>query len=147
MVGSITDALRKTFVWRGRATRGEFWWTYLLMIVLGGFGGAGVGAMVATALSFLMLPVVLSACVRRLHDLDRSAWTLLPGAVLAAAGLAGIGFVVSGPPDGGASLVVTAVGIGLVGWLVWLAIVLARKGDAGANAYGPVPGVALEDTR
>ena len=77
-VESIESALRKYFVWKGRASRSEFWWFYLFSIL---------GAIVTTLVDFIYgVPVLntvfilatfiptLSVFIRRLHDTGHSGW-------------------------------------------------------------------------
>ena len=80
-----TDVLRKYAVFGGRAGRPEFWWFQFGNIVVGlaaggvaaiAFGSSGFSA--GTELYFLavLLPT-LAVEVRRLHDIDRTAWWVL----------------------------------------------------------------------
>ena len=77
-VESIESAFRKYFVWKGRASRSEFWWFYLFNIL---------GSIVTILVDLIYgLPVLntifilatlfpnLSVFVRRLHDTGHSGW-------------------------------------------------------------------------
>lgn len=99
----------------GRATRGEYWWLYLGVLllywgasvvgaILFGAGSDGWLMMYGLVVLVLMVPS-LSSQVRRLHDTGRSGWWVL--------------------------LVFTIIGI--IPLIVWL----ASEGEAGPNAYGP----------
>lgn len=83
----FTDAVKTCFskyaTFEGRASRSEFWW-FWLFIILGNFvlTGADVGVMHARAgMGFLggifvlatLLPSI-AVGVRRLHDTNRSGW-------------------------------------------------------------------------
>ena len=91
---SFTKAVRnfyvKAFNFKGRATRAEYWWAYLYMLLLVVIysvlffiivdstpNNVNDSVMILTCiLIFLMLPKI-SLIVRRLHDLGDSAWGLL----------------------------------------------------------------------
>ena len=88
-VESIQSAFKKYFVWKGRASRSEFWWFYLFIII---------GSIVTTLIDLIYgVPVLntiftlatfipfLSVFIRRLHDTGHSGWwywiVLLPIAI------------------------------------------------------------------
>ena len=88
-VESIESAFKKYFVWKGRASRSEFWWFYLFYIV-----GTIVTTLVDliygvpvlnTVFSLALLFPFLSVFIRRLHDTGHSGWwywiILLPIAI------------------------------------------------------------------
>jgi uncharacterized membrane protein YhaH (DUF805 family) len=95
-VDAIKLAFRQYVVWRGRATRSEYWYFFLfsilyyivafiLTLVLAHMApvvGAVVGGLLLLGELALILPT-LSVLVRRLHDTDRSGgwyWiSLIPG--------------------------------------------------------------------
>jgi uncharacterized membrane protein YhaH (DUF805 family) len=73
---SIQVCLRKYADFNGRASRSEFWWFFLFLVLVQMVCGAintNLGAVVS--LGFL-LPSLASGC-RRLHDTNRSGWWLL----------------------------------------------------------------------
>ena len=77
MIGFV-EAIRNSFeqyaTVRGRASRAEYWWWVLFNAIIQLLLGDGVlGTFVALA---LLVPSV-AVLIRRLHDLDRSAWFLL----------------------------------------------------------------------
>ena len=89
LVESIESAFKKYFVWKGRASRSEFWWFYLFYIV-----GTIVTTLVDliygvpvlnTVFSLALLFPFLSVFIRRLHDTGHSGWwywiVLLPIAI------------------------------------------------------------------
>lgn len=95
---AVKEAFRNGFVYRGRASRSAFWWFALfqgiaslalqLIVVIpqaASNGRSGVGAVIAL---IIFIPVAiylelvgLALFVRRLHDIDKSAWWLLIGLV------------------------------------------------------------------
>jgi uncharacterized membrane protein YhaH (DUF805 family) len=117
-VEAVQTCLRKYVGFSGRASRPEFWWFFLFIIVVdsiayGVDAAAGArGILYAIVALALVLPS-LAAEFRRLHDTGHSGWWLL------------------------------IVLIPLIG-TIWLIVLLASKGDAGPNKYGapPVPAPA-----
>ena len=101
---SIKICLNKYLDFNGRASRSEYWW-FILMTFLVRFIPV-IGWLIWLA---LILPS-LSVQVRRLHDMNRSAWWLL--------------FLV--PP-------ITIIGVFV------LLIMSAFSGTPGPNRYGPDP--------
>ncbi|MDE5726616.1 MAG: DUF805 domain-containing protein [Duncaniella sp.] len=101
----------------GRASRSEYWWFYLLTVVLGlvaGFIGGLLGETVHSILTGivslgLFLPS-LGVMVRRLHDTGRSGWWWL----------------------------IALTGIGALLLLYWL----VQPSQPVPNKYGEVPNMA-----
>jgi uncharacterized membrane protein YhaH (DUF805 family) len=125
-VDALTTVFRNKYVtFSGRASRSEYWWSYL---------GYSVIAMVAWIVAFvvvlavpdlaavLLVPMLvalamiipmLSVSVRRLHDTGKSGWMIL---------------------------IMMIPCIGIILWIVWM----VEDGQAHDNAYGPVPTNTLE---
>jgi len=94
MQTAVTTVLGKYATFTGRATRSEYWWWVLALILLMLVLGVIDGALVAPVMGFeqfspeagqplsmlaslaLLLPS-LAVSVRRLHDVDRSGWWYL----------------------------------------------------------------------
>jgi uncharacterized membrane protein YhaH (DUF805 family) len=79
---SVSTVLKNYAVFRGRASRPEFWWYYLVYaivaIIIGIIDGA-IGAnniLVAIYVLALFLPT-LAVIFRRLHDSDKRGWWVL----------------------------------------------------------------------
>lgn len=73
---SISTCFKKYATFEGRATRSEYWWFFLFIILV-----SGAASIVSEALSGLfsiatLLPS-LAVGARRLHDIDKSGWFLL----------------------------------------------------------------------
>lgn len=75
---SVESAFRKYFVWKGRASRSEYWW-FVLFSALGSI----VTTLVDLSYGVLVLNTVwllatfiptISVFVRRLHDTGHSGW-------------------------------------------------------------------------
>ncbi len=129
------DALMTVFrnkyaTFSGRASRSEYWWSYLGYVVIGTVAQivALVGAIATSeiseglAVAFLAVPLLvvvvmiiptLAVSVRRLHDTGKSGWMLL---------------------------IMLIPCIGIILWLVWM----IEDGQAHDNAYGPVPTNMME---
>jgi uncharacterized membrane protein YhaH (DUF805 family) len=108
---AVSSALSQYAVRQGRASRSEFWWFQLFLVLCYAVGVALTVALRFPVVLFVWLGFVVPtvcACVRRLHDTGRSgAWWF-------------IAFV----PYGGIVLIVFC----------------CLRGEAGENAYGPPPG-------
>lgn len=110
---SIRTVLSKYATFTGRATRSEFWWFALFVILVNIatsiIDNLIIGAPVLNTISALgLLLPQLAAGVRRLHDIDRSGWWLL------------------------------IVLIPLIGWIV-LIFFNVQPSQQGANRFGPQP--------
>lgn len=83
---------RKYAVFKGRARRKEFWIAYLvhsiLMLLL--LAGAGASSYISVLFYWYLLVTLIpsmSVIVRRLHDMDKSAWWLIIGLIPAVGAL------------------------------------------------------------
>lgn len=113
---------------RGRATRPEFWWFYLInlivliscyLLVIGSIIAAGLGgimAMIGLCIYAMVAGLAqLSLVVRRLHDTGKSGWWYFIGM------------------------------IPLIGAIL-LIVFLAQPGEPYANNWGPPPGDDFDDS-
>lgn len=89
--GYYRHAFHLALVWSGRATRAEYWFfvvvhaamTGVMVLLDSTFGTElkappwGTVGLFATGYAAIILVVHSSLTVRRLHDIDRSAWFLL----------------------------------------------------------------------
>lgn len=78
---SVSTCYKNYFNGKGRASRSEFWWFQLYLIIaffLLAFvlGVIGLSAIVPFLMIAMALPNI-ALCVRRLHDFDRSGWWFL----------------------------------------------------------------------
>ena len=128
---ALTTVLRNKYAtFSGRASRSEYWWSYLgiavismTLQIIGIVGGLALGSanealgalfgLAALAGILALLIPTLSVNVRRLHDTGKSGWMLL---------------------------ILLIPCIGFILWLVWM----IEDGQAHANAYGPVPTNLME---
>ncbi|GGF48042.1 hypothetical protein GCM10011519_22550 [Marmoricola endophyticus] len=160
---SIRSVLSQYVTFSGRASRSEFWWFFLFLVLLDvvlrvlaavlqfSLRYSGIGLLVFLA---LLLPY-LAVSVRRLHDSERSGgW--LAGLVLAYLGallllLVGlVGASVEGGPGDladnfhngdfvGFAVAVVLGGAALLGTIVMWAVQMSRRSTTGPNRYGPHP--------
>ena len=79
-VESIKVCFAKYADFNGRATRPEFWW-WFLFILLAGMAISIVSHMLSMLFSLGTLLPSLAVCARRLHDTDRSGWWQLIGLI------------------------------------------------------------------
>ena len=141
--GAITTCLRKYAVFRGRATRAEFWWwvlaVFIVSIALGmvdavveavaGWDGFSV---LSGIFSLATLLPNLAVTARRLHDIGKSGWWLLlwivlgvgPWIILAGLVIGAVfgAFYAAGSAQGPAEFFVDVL-TGLA--LVWILAILA----------------------
>ncbi|MEV8465689.1 DUF805 domain-containing protein [Fluviibacterium sp. DFM31] len=84
---AIQTCLSKYATFSGRATRPEFWW-FVLFVILVGVGGSILDAMIfgtgpedgqpiSMLASLALLLPYLAVGVRRLHDIGRNGWWML----------------------------------------------------------------------
>ena len=116
---SIETCFYKYYTFWDRASRSEFWWFQLFLILLwiaivaaGSFLSAAAGGYMANILSIIYTLVTLlpwiAVSVRRLHDTDSSGWWLL--------------------------LILIPI-IGFIVLIIWWAL----EGSTGENKYGAPP--------
>ena len=100
------------FGWRGRLSRGAFWWRVVLIFAAFAVLDAALQPLLGSAHVWLLNPLtlwaLLAAAARRLHDRDMGGAWLLVGLIPVAGAL----------------------------WLVWQ---FCRRGAASDNRWGPDP--------
>lgn len=93
LAGAITTCLRKYVVFSGRATRAEFWWWVLAVViasiaasiadsVINGLTRGNIDGVLSGIFALAVLLPNLAVTVRRLHDIGKSGWWLLAWIVL-----------------------------------------------------------------
>ncbi|MCL0044044.1 zinc-ribbon domain-containing protein [Dehalococcoidia bacterium] len=129
---SFTSAIqlgfKRYFDFKGRSTRGEYWWWMLFLplgsLILGVTESTVLGRLSPIFLEWQILSTIfriallipsLAVGVRRLHDINRTGWWLL-------AMFGWFLFIIPG-------LIMTVV---LVAWA-------CKRGDSGPNKHGPAP--------
>ena len=127
---ALTTVFRNKYAtFSGRASRSEYWWSYLgyfviatvlqIFAIIGGIIliDAGELALLPSLIALVgivaMIIPTIAVSVRRMHDTGKSGWMLL-------------------------ILIIPCIGFIL--WIVWM----VEDGQAHDNAYGPVPTNTLE---
>lgn len=113
---AVKSGIGKSFSFRGRASRSEYWWwmlaSVLLLIIcaiIALLGNIGIAAIFPV----LLIPPTTTVIVRRLHDLEKPGWFFL------------------------------VVLIPLLG-VLYLFYLFVQEGDMSENIYGSVPTNVLE---
>ena len=108
IIACIKSVFQKYATFEGRASRPEFWWFYLLNMVVGALCNAlgKVGIWIQIVWIVAILVPSLAVGVRRLHDIGKSGWNWFIGLI----------------PIVGAIILI-----------IWW----AKPGDEGENQYGP----------
>ena len=118
--GAIIRGFSNYFNFSGRATRAECWWWVLFASLIGLIPFAGLVTLIPT----------LAVTSRRFHDIGKSGWLqILPFALIVVAVISAVVPILS------PVVWMIAAFASFVVLIVWL----VRKGDEGANKYGPDP--------
>ena len=138
--------LKRYVDFSGRAPRAEYWWFYLLTIVV-----SIVANIVDTILGVPMLSAFVSlgliipsiaVTVRRLHDTDRSGWwILLPvaaGILMMVLAFGALAAAMAGGGGGFGGTVLIAFILAAVAFFTLL-IFMILPGTPGPNRFGPDP--------
>ena len=74
---TLVDAVKACFAkyadFNGRATRAEYWW-FFLAVLLGSAAASLIGLRVYALFSVATILPILAVGARRLHDTNRSGW-------------------------------------------------------------------------
>jgi len=77
---SIATSFKKYAEFTGRASRSEYWW-WMLFVILAPFILSMFSDIVGGLFSLAVLLPSLAVAARRLHDIDRSGWWQLIGLI------------------------------------------------------------------
>ena len=151
---AVKTCLRKYGDFSGRATRAEYWW-WVLAVVIGSSIFTAVFAPLATIFSLAIFLPGLTVTARRLHDIGKSGWwqlawvaiylmALIPTAIGLVVSISSDGFAFNLPSGDEGSFLPLLLGfaITLLIWLgvfIWSLIWLISQGQADTNHYGPDP--------
>ena len=111
IIAIVKSVILKNYCnFEGRASRAEFWWFFLFILVLGVICSllGKFGTILSYIISIALLLPDLGLSVRRLHDINKSGWLLL--------------------------LCLIPI-VGAIILIIWW----AKEGDTTENQYGPVP--------
>lgn len=95
---SIAACFTRYTNFNGRASRSEFWW-FVLFIVLASAALSVVSWQICTVFQILIILPLLAAGARRLHDTDRSGWLQLLSLVPVAGVIVMVIFFVQPPKE------------------------------------------------
>ena len=150
---SLPDAISLGFnrysLFSGRSSRSEWWWWYLFTTVVGYgllfvdgllglvFFGSGI---LSSIFGVAVLVPSIAMMVRRLHDINRSGWSLLW--ILTGFGGIAVWIWLTQPSRSnnmklGPSILLYFVPV--FGWIALIIWNIIRSGDEGDNQYGPHP--------
>ena len=132
---SISVCFKKYFNFEGRASKSEFWYFYLFIIIVLFVAVFLLGMLLPTDASYdtlviwvIYLPLLIPAIAvtaRRIHDFGRSGWMqciFLPGFIVA-----------------------EILSYNAAGWVIYIAtlvlfvVYVNQKSDSRKNKFGPVP--------
>jgi uncharacterized membrane protein YhaH (DUF805 family) len=141
-IDAIAACLRRTFDYKGRSRRAEYWWYSLVVgpvrALAIGFDNVGDDTFALVALFlwlayFVLLVPHIAVAVRRLHDVNMRGWWLL---VLLSAPVAALAL-----PSAGNSGELWQNGIRFLYLIagLWLLILFSMKGTEGDNRFGRDP--------
>ena len=140
--------LRKYASFQGRAPRAEYWWFYLLTMVLGliasildevlglaeGINDTGpINGLITLAMFIPMIAVTF----RRLHDTDRSGWWL-GGPMIALIPVIGGALIMTEDAES-IGVPVMIAGVLFFVWAIAMLVFMILEGNQGSNSYGPDP--------
>jgi len=146
-IGWAILPLKKYATFSGRAPRAEYWWFYLLTVVVDGVArlldaATGDGDTINTITNLAFLLPMLAVTVRRLHDTNRGGWwTLVFFVAVAITGAAAV-FAAMRVAPGSSAVMFTAMIVAilcLLGAGLTLLVFMVQPGTQGANEYGPDP--------
>ena len=137
--------LQRYFTFYGRSPRAEYWWFCLFQVAMSlitlmidlllGLGVPGAPISTGMLLGLALFFPSLAVSVRRLHDINRSGWTILLYSALYVVPLVVGGFL--SVFLGFIGVVVMVIGVLLVS--ANYIFLMASEGNPGENAYGPNP--------
>jgi uncharacterized membrane protein YhaH (DUF805 family) len=143
---AISSVFQKYAVFSGRSRRSEYWWFSLLNFVLG-MALLALHPMLQSIYSLVTLVPGLAVSVRRLHDINRSAWWLFApllaspilGILIAIALFAAQGTGRNRGSEATFAILLLVSGILLLGYVILMLVWMCTDGTRGPNRFGPDP--------
>lgn len=138
---AVKTCLSKYATSTGRASRSEYWWFYLFIILGTIFFGIIEGMFfgfddtdpspISTVFSLATFIPTIAVTIRRLHDVDRSGWWQIApiGLILITGIMAAIEAVI----------LATAAGVAALVCVILLIVWLIKRGTIGDNRFGSDP--------
>jgi uncharacterized membrane protein YhaH (DUF805 family) len=147
MWGWVVHCFKNYAVFKGRASRPEYWWFYLFTF-LGSLvtqfvrsPSPSLGLVLIWAWSLLTAVPSWAVASRRLHDTGHSFWWAV-STILLISPMIAIGLINPALAKTHRQLAFLFLGLlfPFFALVIWLLILLSRKGDSGSNRYGdPAP--------
>ena len=147
MINAYKAFWKRYFDFKGRTSRGNYWWAILAQFILTFLVGFIAGMVDVDALETLwslgvFIPGV-AMCVRRLHDLDRSGWWIILMYVpfiltIASATMTTASLLLNSDSTTAGGFGLTTIILGLLTLIIaiYFIVLFVRKGTQGANRYG-----------
>ncbi len=139
---SIHTCLVKKFAtFQGRASRSEFWYFQLFMLIASLFNSLisnasqQVGVIVSAVISLILVIPYAAVTVRRLHDINKSGWYLFLYLFICFGGLALVLLSIGNSGQKAFEESLTIYIILQFGNMAFMLFNLARKGTQGKNKY------------
>jgi uncharacterized membrane protein YhaH (DUF805 family) len=154
-IAAVTNGFKNYVNFKGRATRSEYWW-WVLFVILLQIVTSSITDQLANVASLVVFLPGLAVLARRLHDTGRSAWWMAsPIALVTVAIIAVVALLTSVGLDlanvdswdpesafeGASATLVLLAGVTSLAALILVVIVWVvfpcLKSDSGMNKYGP----------
>lgn len=134
-VEAIKVCFQKYVGFGGRASRSEYWW-FMLFLVICNVVLSAISQTVSGLFALATLLPWVAVSVRRLHDVNRSGFWLIAPAVGVALFFAGMTYDIS--------LLSYIGGAAMIGLNVALFVFYCLRGTDGDNRFGPSPLLTVE---
>ena len=147
MINAYKAFWKRYFDFKGRTSRGNYWWAVLAQFIATFLVGFIAGMLDISALQTLWSLIILipgiAMCVRRLHVIDRPGWWIILMYVPLILTMASITMTTASlllntdsTAAGGFGLLTMVLGIITLIAAVYFLILFIRKGTEGTNRHG-----------
>ena len=138
--------IKKPFNWKDRASRSEFWWFFLFINLFSIFISplaeqSKVMNMIMGVSSIPLLWLHTMVSIRRLHDLNKSAWWLFAPYLYLLLAIIILALTVDPWADEKSPVHIVLI-LGVFAVLIYFLVLLClfcKRGTVGANRFGPDP--------
>ena len=138
--------IQKPFNWKDRASRSEFWWFFLFInlfsILISPL--AEINSSTNMIMSFFSIPLLwlhTMVSIRRMHDLNKSAWWLFAPYLYLLLAIIILALTVDPWADEKSPVHIVLI-LGVFAVLIYFLVLLClfcKRGTVGANRFGPDP--------
>ena len=138
--------IKKPFNWKDRASRSEFWWFFLFINLFSIFISplAEQSKVMNMIMSFFSIPLLwlhTMVSIRRMHDLNKSAWWLFAPYLYLLLAIIILALTVDPWADEKSPVHIVLI-LGVFAVLIYFLVLLClfcKRGTVGANRFGPDP--------